>query len=266
MNTAADNVGRKGRAIMSRSHGFWSLGSLVGALCATAIASWGIPIQSHFMALLLPVALVGALVAGTLPGEGKDEPQAGKSAFTLPGKPIILLCLMPVGIMLVEGAFMDWSTLFVKTELSAGPVATGLIFSVFALMMTGTRLCGDWLVERYGSLRVGQVSTILGTVGIFVFAISTTVPLAFVGAILSGAGVAIVYPQAMSAAAGRPGRADENVAAMSLFAFLAFMVAPPAIGALADWTSLRFSLLLLAPLAATSYLLSWELTKETKRS
>ena len=66
---------------------------------------------------------------------------------------------------------------------------------------------------------------------------------------------------AAQAVARRPGKAEDNVAAISLFGFTAFMFAPPIIGFLADWIGLKYALFLIAPFAATSYLLSAELEK-----
>ncbi|MEO0497919.1 MAG: MFS transporter [Pseudomonadota bacterium] len=169
---------------------------------------------------------------------------------------------MPIGIMLIEGAFIDWSALFVQQELMAGPLAIGSIFSAFALVMTVTRFSGDILLERFGSLRVARVSSVSATFGIALFSLSESVAVAFLGALFSGLGVAIFYPLVMSAAAKRPGDPEDNVAAMSLFAFTAFMIAPPAIGFLADAIGLRWALALLIPISITALLLSGELKKD----
>jgi len=82
--------------------------------------------------------------------------------------------------------------------------------------------------------------------------------MAFAGAVLSGLGVAIVYPLAMTAAAARPGVASDNVASVALIAFTAFLVAPPLIGFLADVMGLRWALLLLTPFALSTLLLAKE--------
>ena len=73
-------------------------------------------------------------------------------------------------------------------------------------------------------------------------------------------GVAIVYPLAGTAAAGRPGKtAADNVAAVTMISFSAFLVAPPVIGFLSELFGLRIALLTLAPFALSTFFLSAEI-------
>ncbi len=264
MNTAADRLEKaSGKRLMSSAHGSWSLGTLAGALLGGVIAQSGIGVGLHF-AVIMPLSAFAAFcVAQGVPGDQArhSQPILEKPSFRLPQKAILLLCMMPIGIMLVEGAFIDWSALFVRTVLGASPLASGLIYAAFALVMAVTRFSGDALLERFGASRVAWVSGISATLGVTVFALATNVPVAFLGALLSGLGVAVVYPLTMSAVAARPGDAEDNVAALSLIAFTSFMIAPPIIGFLAEGYGLSMALVLLAPLAASSLLLNGELKK-----
>lgn len=262
MNTAVDRQEQAtGRRFMSKAHGFWSMGTLAGTGVGSLLATWGWSVQAHFLAVLAPAALVALMTAFVSP---RFPPKAGEgqgAMFKLPARGLLLLCIMPIGIMVVEGAFIDWSALFVKDVLNGGPQAIGGIFAAFAAVMTVTRLSGDWLQDRFGELLVARVSALCATAGIALFAVSTTIPVAFVAAALSGLGVAIFYPLAMTAAARRPGDEEDNVAAMSMIAFTSFMVAPPAIGFLADAFSLPIALAVLVPFAFGSLLLTGELKK-----
>ncbi|EFL90334.1 major facilitator superfamily protein [Ahrensia sp. R2A130] len=262
MNTAIDRLEvRTGRRLMSKAHGFWSLGSLLGAGVGTGFAVMDVSLTVHFALVLGATALVMVWAGLSMPEFDRAKLDDGPP-FKLPNRGLILLCIMPIGIMLIEGAFIDWSALFVQQELQAGPLAIGSIFSAFALVMTVTRFSGDMLLERFGSLRVARVSGVSATFGIALFSLSQSVPVAFLGALFSGLGVAIFYPLVMSAAAKRPGDSEDNVAAMSLFAFTAFMIAPPAIGFLADAIGLRWALALLIPISMTALVLSGELKKD----
>lgn len=264
MNTKADEIERSiGRRIMSRCHGFWSLGSMAGALLASLFAHWLIPVSTHYLIVMPVMAVLGYIAATALPIDEKHEPAAtGSTAtFKLPTASILLLCLMPVGIMTVEGAFIDWSALFMQSVLDASPIVIGITYAFFSVVMAITRLSGDWLAGKIGDLRTVRWSGIAATIGIGVFALAGNTTVAFLGATLSGLGVAIVYPLAMSAAARRPGIAADNVAAMSLLAFTAFLVAPPIIGFVSDLAGLRWALLLLVPVAALTPLLAKEITR-----
>lgn len=262
MNTAADRLEKSsGRRLMSSAHGSWSLGTLAGALIGGAVAQAGIGVISHFATIMPVAAAVAFIVAQGVPAEpaGRRQGISDGPAFRLPHKSILLLCLLPVGIMLVEGAFIDWSALFVRTVLDGSPFVSGLIYATFALVMAATRFSGDALLARFGAPRVAQVSGVSTAIGITLFALSPNIGVAYVGALLSGLGVAIMYPLTMSAAAARPGDAEDNVAALSLVAFTSFMIAPPIIGFLAEGFGLSIALVLLAPLAASSLLLNSEL-------
>lgn len=262
MNTAADQWERDtGKRVMSKAHGFWSLGSLFGAIVGAAFASQDFAVWSHFAIVMPLVALAAIWMTSALPGAGDRLPPQ-TTTFSLPRADLVLLCLMPVGIMLVEGAFIDWSALFVQDVLLGSPVAVGAIYAAFSSVMAATRLSGDILLDRFGPMLVARVSAVSAAVGIALFAFAPNVEIAFLGALFSGLGVAIFYPLTMSEAAKRPGDAEDNVAAMSLFAFTSFMIAPPLLGFIADAAGLRFALALLIPLTVLSLALTGELRKK----
>ncbi len=268
MNTAADKLERQsGRRLMSKAHGFWSLGSLAGALMGGAIAASGVDTMAHFSSTMPIIAIVGVVMALKIPKFRQERAESDSTTektpvFKLPSAGLMMLCIMPLGIMLVEGAFIDWSALFVRDVLNGGPMASGLIYAAFSLVMASTRLYGDSLLDKYGPFRIARISALAATVGILIFALAPNAPVAFIGALFAGLGTAIFYPLTMTAAAGRPGDAEDNVAAVSLFAFTGFMIAPPLLGFIADAAGLRIALVMLAPLAALSYVLSKELKKD----
>jgi MFS family permease len=278
MNTEAARIEREsGKRLMSRCHGFWSLGTMFGALSGGAIAQWGIPVTQHFSVTLVLIAVCGYFAATALPtaieaspslvkhGEEGDlyeaESDEPSKLFRWPARSIILLCLMPIGVMMVEGAFIDWSAVFMQEVMSAEPLLIGITYSAFSLIMAIVRLFGDTLAVRFGDLKIVRISGVASTVGIVIFALSPSIPWAFVGAALSGAGVAIVFPLAVTAAANRPGRSSaDNVAALNMLAFSAFLIAPPIIGFVSEVQGLRIALLMLAPIALLTVLLAKEVS------
>ncbi|NND90994.1 MAG: MFS transporter [Granulosicoccus sp.] len=292
MNTEAarlENVA--GKRLMSRCHGFWSLGTMFGALIGGALAQAGYSVVEHFLVVMPVIALCGYAAATALPILGKgadpavavlstavvrdeatarlDEPvdstaveiNPATDIFRLPSRAIVLLCLMPIGIMMVEGAFIDWSAVFMRDVLAAGPWVIAVTYSSFSLIMASVRLAGDTITTNFGEMTVVRVSGLASCAGVALFALSPSIPWAFLGAALSGAGVAIVFPLAVSAAANRPGRcAADNVAALNMISFSAFLVAPPVIGFMSEAFGLRIALLGLAPIAFLTFLLSSEVS------
>ncbi|MFT6878471.1 MAG: MFS family permease, partial [Granulosicoccus sp.] len=188
--------------------------------------------------------------------DGTVEPS---TLFRWPARSIVLLCIMPVGIMMVEGAFIDWSAVFMRDIMSAEPLLIGITYAAFSLIMATVRLFGDSLAVRFGDLNIVRVSGIASTAGIALFALAPSIPWAFAGAALSGAGVAIVFPLAVTAAANRPGRSSaDNVAALNMLSFSAFLIAPPIIGFVSEFQGLRVALLMLVPVALMTVLLAKE--------
>jgi predicted MFS family arabinose efflux permease len=261
MNTEADRIEQHiKKRIMSRCHGFWSLGSMAGALMGGALAQVGLSVAVHFAIVMPILALIGWWTASQLPrvasvtASHEDAP-----LFRLPTRAIILLCLLPMGAMVVEGAFIDWSGVFMRSIMDASPLVISITYSFFAIVMATVRLCGDAIGERVAARTIVQCSGVASAVGIAVFALAPNLVVAYIGAAISGIGVAIVYPLAVTAAARRPGRsAADNVAAITMISFTAFMIAPPVIGFLSEAFGLRIALLMLAPVALTTALLSHE--------
>ena len=269
MNSKADMIELQfSKRIMSRCHGFWSLGSMVGALVGGALAQWGWSVAQHYLLVMPLIALFAWLVCTALPADINAEEectdQADKSShtFRLPSAAMAMLCLMPVGIMMIEGAYIDWSALFMREQLNASPIIIGITYAFFSLVMAAVRLSGDTLAERFGVAHLIKVSTVSASIGIALFAMAPNIPVAFIGAALSGFGVALVYPMAITASARRPGNVTDNVASMSLFAFAAFLLAPPMIGFLSELASLRWALISLLPFALLSVYLAPEVTKK----
>ncbi len=264
MNTAADAIERfRGVRIMSRCHGFWSLGSMVGALVGSAVAQLAIDVRWHFGAMMPLLAIVGYVAASKIEeneiASANDAHSDDASHFRLPSRAILLLCIMPLGIMSIEGAFIDWSAVFMDSVLSASPWVIGLTYAFFSVVMASVRLSGDILADRFGEYAIVRASGLAAAAGILLFAAAPSVPVALLGAALSGFGVAIVYPMAVTAAARRPGRSPaDNVAALTMISFGAFLVAPPIIGFVSDWLGLRWALALLAPFAIKTWWLASE--------
>lgn len=266
MNTKADIIEREAKTrIMSRCHGFWSLGSMTGAMLGATVAQLGLSTQWHFTLLLPVIAVLGFLAASRLPDDQPDQAVADSeqrdAVFRLPTREILLLCLMPVGIMMIEGAFIDWSAVFMRSVMDASPMVIGITYAFFSIVMAVTRLNGDAIAARFGDFSVIVFSGLAATSGIALFALAPNVTWAFFGAALAGVGVAIVYPLAMSAAARRPGNATDNVAALSMVSFCAFLLAPPVIGLVSDMLGLRVALLLLVPFALATPLLAREVNR-----
>ena len=270
LNTSADDLEvRSGRRLMSQTHGFWSIGSLLGALVGAGIAQLGYRLVVHGLLVLLPTAafaLAAGLALRGLPARPHTDGGGQAARFGLPSMAILGVAVLPVGMFVIEGTFIDWSALFARERLGAGPLQAGLVFACFGTSMAVMRLLGDGLTERLGRLAMVRLSTVTATVGVLLFVAAPNLVTAYAAAFLAGLGVATVYPIAMSAAAERPGSSVEHVTAMSLVSFTAFMAMPPLIGLLTDAFGLRGALAFAVPVAATSILLAGQVAPKGTRT
>jgi MFS family permease len=256
MNAKASQMERAlGRRIMTRCHAFWSFGTVTGALIGGAYAEAGVSFlvqQITLQPVLAALTIVfGRMLIADAPRAAEPERPRGMG---LPSAALILMCLAPIGALLIEGAMMEWSALFLREHVGAGPFATAATFAAFALAMACMRLAGDRLAELFGARPVILASAALMSAAIVGFAASTTIWMAAPFALLVGVGCANVYPLTMSMVAPLPGQEPEkNVATLALTAFTAFLIGPPFIGIVASAFGLPVALALLAPFGAAPF-------------
>lgn len=176
MNSQAIVVEREsGQAKMSGFHGFYSLGSIAGAGCVSVLLWSGMPPQfatSLIACILMLLLLIAA--RDLLPAvEVSNEHKRGVlSALTQPKVAFIaLLCFF---VFLTEGAMLDWSALFLHTELGVAKSQAGLGFTLYAVAVTIARLYGDRLVNAAGNQAQVPANlafpavTLIGYVGLLV--------------------------------------------------------------------------------------------------
>ncbi len=254
LNSAAVDVETAtGRTVMSTLHGLWSLGGLLGALVGGLVAAHLAP-RGHLALVavggLLVVALVGPAVwrgvveppAADVPRHTRLIPPAGVRA-ALVALGVIALCTA-----YGEGSMGDWGALHLAEDLHSGPGPAAYGFAVYSLAVALGRVTGDMLVTVWGRTQVLVGGALLATVGMLLAALAGTVPLAFVGYVLFGLGIANVFPIAIARAGaiGGPG----GVAAASTVGYAGQLGGPPLIGFLADAAGLPAALCTSAALAA----------------
>lgn len=249
MNAKAGQMEKAtGRRLMTRCHAYWSFGTVVGALIAGALAQAGVGFLGQQL-LLEPIFAAATLwFAGRLIDDEAVPATAERRGFSLPSRALVLICLIPIGALLVEGAMMEWSAIMMREYLLASPLVTAVTFSAFALAMACMRLAGDRLAEMFQPRPVILVSGILMGLGILGFGLSPGIWVSIPMAVLVGIGGANIYPLTMSMVAQVPGqRAERNVATLALTAFTAFLIGPPLIGTAASLVGLPLALAMLAP-------------------
>ncbi|MGP9728812.1 MFS transporter [Glutamicibacter sp. 287] len=225
-----------GKSIMPALHGFFSIGTVLGAGIGAGSAALALPVQYHYGAMgLLIVGMV--LYSARFFGEDfarTPRTHSGPSLKAAWREPrTVLLGVLVLGMALAEGAAGDWVALALADGYQSSAAVGAIGYGVFVSTMTLTRLLSGDLILRLGRVRMIQASAIAALAGVLLFAFGGSLPLAFIGLAVWGMGVALTFPLAMSAASADPLHAATRVSVVSTIGYGAFLGGPPLLGLLA---------------------------------
>jgi hypothetical protein len=201
---------------MSRFHGMFSLGGMVGAGIGGIFAARYIPPVIHFgvsaLVYVLAIIVVAPLLLPT-----HDGVQANRDRVSLRRIPRALLALSAIGfcILLSEGAMADWTAVYLRQVLNAGSGIAAAGYSVFSAAMATFRFLGDLITSRLGPARTVRTGGLVAACGMIVF----------------GGGGRV---QSVSPGAG--------IATVTGIGYFGFIVGPPAIGFASQVFTLRYAL------------------------
>ena len=242
VNLEADRVEHQGgQRIMSRAHACWSIGFFSAGLLGAGAAQLGVSVQAHLAAMVGLVALASALLLrGFAPAGHRPDAHAGAAPhWARPTRRTGLLLMATLAAMVLEGAGIEWSAIYMRDVFAAPPFAAGAAVALGALAQAGARWGADGFVARHGPVRVARsLQTLLGS-GAALVLLAPQPLLALLGFALMGVGTSAIFPLAMSAAAQATDRpAAVNVAALAQTSFIAFLLGPPLLG----WVATRFGI------------------------
>lgn len=259
---------RLGRSIMPRYHAGYSLGTVLGALVGVAMIAVRVPVTAHLVLASAAVATVvivqvrhfvaddettqGAIEdAGPPPARpaaaagidalGVGDPPAARSSLAAWREPrTLLIGVVALAFAFAEGTGNDWISIALIDDYGLPAALGALAFAVFLAAMTVVRWFGPTLLDRYGRVPVVRALALVGVVGLLLFVFSPDPLLAYAGALLWGAGIALGFPVSMSAGADEPRAAAGRVSVIATLGYCAFLGGPPLIGFLGDsYTVLR---------------------------
>ncbi|MFG2297898.1 MFS transporter [Streptomyces sp. NPDC048603] len=240
---------RLGRSIMSSLHGMWSVGALLGAAAGTLAAHAGTDARLHHLVAALLLTAAGLVaVRGVLDLRSAADEEAPPH-FALPPRSALLIGAVGFCAVFAEGASLDWSAVYLRDVLDADAGLAAASTTAFALTMAVARLAGDRVVDRFGAVRTVRAGGALAGAGGLLVVLVRHPAGALAGFGLLGLGIAVVVPLAF-AAAGRSGPAPaQAIAGVATITYTAGLIAPSAIGAVADASSLVVSFTLVTALA-----------------
>jgi MFS family permease len=258
MNAQGVGVERmRKKPIMGSLHGFFSLGALVGSALSGVVAQAGIGLVPHFIAFsaigltCVLWANSGQIADETVPHHETSEKA---SRFSLPPR-----VLWPLGVIAFcgavgEGGMADWSALFIHNELGGSEGVAAFGFTAFSTTMLIGRFAGDRIVGKFGPDVVVRVASVVASAGMLIGLTPGGVTTAVIGFAIMGLGLSVVIPVVYSAAGSTPGiPSGRGVAAVATIGYAGFLAGPPALGYLAQLSSLRSALLVVVVLLAINF-------------
>ena len=258
INLEADRVEHAlGSRIMNRSHAFWSIGFFSAAVVGALFSQFKVMLEIHFLLVCGIAFLISKIIfEDYIVASPRHTNVTTIKKFSLPTGPIFVMVLFTMSAMLVEGASIDWSVIFMREIHSASPLISGFSLAMAAFSQALVRFFGDNLLNKFGPILISVASLFFMFLGIFLVVLSNSSTLAIFGFLFLGAGSAVIFPMAISIAASRSDRpAETNVASLTQFAFGMFLLGPPILGFVGEAYSLRWSFSLCIPLLILSCLM-----------
>ncbi len=275
-----------GRSIVNAFHGVWSIGAVLGGLLGSAAAGLHLSLTTHLAGSAAVFSLVAVvayrfLLPGPEDAERTDQAQnvaaadghAGAPAAAPTGRRALtrtaVRMLAALGVLaacgaLVEDAGASWGALYLHDGLRTSAATAGLAFVALQVAMTTGRLLGDRAVDRFGQRRVVRTGGAVAALGMGLALLVPSVPTALLGFGLAGLGVATLVPAAMHTADELPGLPPgAGLTVVSWLLRVGFLLSPPAVGLVADLTSLRVGLLSVVVAGAVTVLLGRILVDRT---
>ncbi|CAN5798837.1 MFS transporter [soil metagenome] len=254
------------KRLMSRMHGMWSLGMVLGGAVASRAAAAGVTLRTQLLltSVVLMVVMItlrrwliftcghehsAAAVVDAPFGDGALRSDDGAGASARPRRrpsTRILARLFVIGaaVTLSEFPGSDWSSVMWSNRfgLSEGQAALG--FVSFATGMFVGRFFGDPVVDRLGPHRVKRISGSMAVVGIVVAATAPEPwPLSGLGLFATGLGVSSVFPLVFAASAAMTPGTSRGMSAFSSGTRMGILASAPLIGVISGRATVAIAMM-----------------------
>lgn len=267
MNVEGTAVERaRGKTLLPLMHASFSLGTVLGAIVATALTALHVDVIWHFGAIAIITAACATVAVRYVPEAIPD------SAPVAPRKPrvsfrqrlretlavwsdwrLVAIGVVMLGMSFGEGSANDWISLAVVDGHNQANATGAAIFGVFVAAETLGRILGGPIVDRIGRVWAIRITAGLGTIGLVLFINAGALWVVILATICWGIGISLGFPLGMSSAAEGSDQPARRVAAVASIGYFAFLVGPPLIGYLGQEFGLLNALYLIAALLAGSF-------------
>lgn len=223
------------RPVLPALHGFFSLGTVLGASVGILFTALDVPVVWHLVSIGAIAVVVLVVASRSIPGgTGRVDRQhaahdtSGVAAPLWKDTRLLLVAAIVLAMALAEGAAGDWLPLVMVDGHGFGPAAGSAVYAIFAAAL------GMALVIVVDSQWVAAVAVVLW-----------------------GLGASLGFPVALSAAGESGEDSARRVSLAATVGYVAFLVGPPVIGFVGEHYGLRAALTLpLILVAASTFLAS----------
>jgi MFS family permease len=255
---------QEGVYIMSGSHGFWSLGGMIGSATGSFIAALLSNPILHIIFLVIVIQLIQYRLRSQYFFR-KGEHIVVEKHKSNSKMPLLVIALVGLVVMVSEGAIADWSALYLKKIILLNLKYIGFGYSAFSLAMMIGRFTGDSLSQKFGSWLLITYSSTIALAGFLLVLILNpffTIP----GFFIVGLGFSVIVPEVYRMASKIDGiKTADGVSFIAATTNIGFLVGPVLLGFIAELKSLHMSFTVLMLWVSLAFIIAfWKYRSKLK--
>ena len=249
------------RTVLPALHGFFSLGTVIGACVGIACTAAALPVSWHLAAVALMTAALFAHAYRAIPAGAGGAPddseqvtdaEKGQRPAVWKDRRLLLIGGIVLTMALAEGAANDWLPLLMVDGHGMGAALGSAVYAGFAAAMAIGRFGGGFFIDRFGRAPVVRASALSAALGLAVVIFADAPVLAGAAVFFWGLGASLGFPLALSAAGDSGPHAAARVSLVATIGYVAFLVGPPGLGFLGDHYGLRAAMTVVLVLVAVA--------------
>ncbi len=251
------------KPIMASFHGGWSLAGLFGGLFGLAMSVSGVSTNIHFLTIAVLI-VIGALTQYRYL-QYDAEPKSTKNDAEQGGKAVkyerFLFLFGIVGFFgwATEGTMADWNGIYLGEIVGVATEYTPIGLTIYMIAMTIGRFLMDKVTARIGRRAILCGCSVAIFIGMFIAVLLPYTVTTLIGYMIVGFGACGVIPTLYSAAGEQTKmHAGRALTLVSSISFAGFLVGPPLIGYISDFTNLRYAFALIGIFGLFSWFIAYK--------